>query len=97
VLAIGVDNMFILANALGREDPAVPLRDRVGLSLAAAGPSISLAAACEIVAFLLGSLSPMPAIRNFSLTAALAIAFDFLLQVRAAICGGDCTGFVALC
>lgn len=82
VLAVGVDNMFILAHALDREDPAVPLRDRVGRALAAAGPSITLAASCQIVAFLLGLLSPMPAIRNFSFTAAFAIAFDYILQAR---------------
>eukprot|EP00884_Botryococcus_braunii_P021147 jgi/Botrbrau1/7716/Bobra.0159s0148.1 len=58
VLAVGVDNMFILVNALGREDPVVPLRDRMGLALAAAGPSITLAASCETVAFLLGPSPP---------------------------------------
>lgn len=36
----------------------------------------------EVVAFGLGGFSTMPAVRNFSLCAALAVALDFLLQVR---------------
>ncbi len=57
--------------------------ERVGAALAEAGPSITLAAAAETLAFALGGLTPMPAVRNFSLCAALAILLDFLLQVRA--------------
>lgn len=44
VLAVGVDNMFILANELDRTDVRLPLPERLGRTLAAAGPSISLAA-----------------------------------------------------
>ncbi|KAK9823955.1 hypothetical protein WJX72_006638 [[Myrmecia] bisecta] len=83
VLAVGVDNMFILAHALQREDPQRPLPERMSAALAAAGPSISLAAACEVVAFGLGALTPMPAVRNFSLVAAVAVLLDYLLQVTA--------------
>jgi len=89
-LAVGVDNMFILAHALGRQpavDPATgvpaPLPVRVGNALAEAGPSITLAATAETLAFALGGLTPMPAVRNFSLVAALAVLLDFFLQVTA--------------
>jgi hypothetical protein len=44
VLAVGVDNVFILADALARTDEAAPLPARMGAALAAAGPSITLAA-----------------------------------------------------
>jgi Niemann-Pick C1 protein len=83
VLAVGVDNMFVLAHALGRQDGRLPLPKRAGLALASAGPSITLAAACEVLAFGLGALTPMPAVRNFSLCAAAAVALDFALQVTA--------------
>lgn len=83
VLAVGVDNMFVLAHALQRQAPGPPLEERVAGALAGAGPSIALAASCEVVAFGLGFwLSAMPAVRNFSLCAALAVALDFLLQVK---------------
>ena len=44
VLAVGVDNMFILANTLDAADPSQPLPERVGQALSSAGPSITLAA-----------------------------------------------------
>ncbi|KAF6262418.1 multidrug efflux transporter AcrB transmembrane domain-containing protein [Scenedesmus sp. NREL 46B-D3] len=81
VLAVGVDNMFVLAHALGRQDPALPLVTRAGLALGSAGPSITLAASCEVLAFGLGALTPMPAVRNFSICAATAVLLDFILQV----------------
>lgn len=53
----------------------------MGVALGAAGPSITLAASCEGLAFGLGALTPMPAVRNFSLCAAMAVLLDFVLQV----------------
>lgn len=35
----------------------------------------------EAVVFFLGAISDMPAVQQFALCAALAIAFDFLLQI----------------
>ncbi|EFN58463.1 hypothetical protein CHLNCDRAFT_6284, partial [Chlorella variabilis] len=95
VLAVGVDNMFILAAALQRQPETHPLPHRLGLALAAVGPSITLAgqwagragglgfASCEVVAFALGGLTSMPALRNFSICASLAVLLDYLLQVTA--------------
>ena len=81
VLAVGVDNMFILAHALQQQDPSLPIPERLGRALAGAGPSITLAAACEALAFGLGGLTSMPAVRNFSLCAAVAVLLDYALQV----------------
>ncbi len=41
--AVGVDNMMILATALEQQPASHPLPHRVGLALAAVGPSITLA------------------------------------------------------
>ena len=81
VLAVGVDNMFILAHALQQQDHSLPIPERLGHALAGAGPSITLAAACETLAFGLGGLTSMPAVRNFSLCAAVAVLLDYALQV----------------
>lgn len=85
VLAVGVDNMFILAHALQQQDPSLPIPERLGRALAGAGPSITLAAACETLAFGLGGLTSMPAVRNFSLCAAVAVLLDYALQVSVAL------------
>ena len=42
-----------------------------------------LSGCCETVAFSLGALSSMPAVKNFSLYAALAVFINFLLQCTA--------------
>ena len=44
MLAVGVDNMFILANTLDATDASRPLPERIGQALSEAGPSITLAA-----------------------------------------------------
>lgn len=85
VLAVGVDNIFILVQAchrpssVGKED--VP--HMVGRVLGEVAPSMLLTSLSESVAFGLGAMSTMPAVRIFSLYAAVAVFFDFLLQVTA--------------
>ncbi|KAM9960108.1 hypothetical protein ACTFIW_009233 [Dictyostelium discoideum] len=94
VLAIGVDNIFIIVNTFEslhvvRYDPhtraaILPTsEDSLARTLAKVGPSIALASLSESLAFLLGSLTKMPAVQAFSYYAALAIFVDFLLQVSA--------------
>ncbi|KAM8794600.1 NPC1-like intracellular cholesterol transporter 1 [Eudromia elegans] len=89
VLAVGADNIFILVQEYQQSERAPgETRDRhIGRVLAQVAPSMLLCSLSEVICFLLGALSSMPAVRSFALTAALAIAFDFLLQI---------SGFVAL-
>ncbi|KAL9963259.1 hypothetical protein ACROYT_G032442 [Oculina patagonica] len=85
VLAVGVDNIFILVQAYQRQnnysDEDVP--HKVGRVLGEVAPSMLLTSLSESVAFALGAMSTMPAVRIFSLYAAAAVFFDFLLQVTA--------------
>ncbi|KAH0684970.1 hypothetical protein KY285_022517 [Solanum tuberosum] len=83
VLAVGVDNMCILVNAVKRQPMELPLEGRVSNALVEVGPSITLASLSEVLAFAVGSFIPMPACRVFSMFAALAVLLDFLLQVTA--------------
>ncbi len=67
------------------QDLSLPVPERLARALSSAGPSITLAAACEGAAFALGgALTSMPAVRNFSLAAAAAVVLDFVLQVGGA-------------
>ncbi|SNX83312.1 related to NCR1 - transmembrane glycoprotein, involved in sphingolipid metabolism [Melanopsichium pennsylvanicum] len=120
LLAVGVDNIFLLCNEMDREtaQPAsaasglaqsdsltsvpgirstgasgmlspmeeveargdifvssnqplrISVQERAARCLARVGPSILLSATTQIVAFLLGAVVPMPAVRNFALYAA---------------------------
>ncbi|PSS35438.1 hypothetical protein PHLCEN_2v1593 [Hermanssonia centrifuga] len=127
VLAVGVDNVFILVNELDRQNllhgpnasgfsgfgattplsppqsrsrlqfehtqsndesvdaASVPLyltvEERVARALAKMGPSILLSTITEVVAFALGAIVPMPAVRNFALYAAGSVLLNAILQV----------------
>lgn len=122
VLAVGVDNVFILVHELERQnflhgpnaatqnyqsrDPTSPTtsqrspfesthddvdaasmplylsaEERVARTLAKMGPSILLSTITETVAFGLGALVPMPAVRNFALYAAGSVFLNATLQV----------------
>ncbi|KAF7776363.1 hypothetical protein Agabi119p4_4756 [Agaricus bisporus var. burnettii] len=119
VLAVGVDNVFILVHELDRQntlhgpnaaptyitalsptnshrfnfestqpdvdDTSLPLylsaEERVARALAKMGPSILLSTITETLAFALGALVPMPAVRNFALYAAGSVLINAILQV----------------
>ena len=118
VLAVGVDNVFILVHELDRQNqmhgpnalvfsaisPASTVQraqiestdegsgtgsvptylsaeERVARTLAKMGPSILLSTITETIAFALGALVPMPAVRNFALYAAGSVLLNAVLQV----------------
>uniref|UniRef100_A0A663END9 NPC1 like intracellular cholesterol transporter 1 n=1 Tax=Aquila chrysaetos chrysaetos TaxID=223781 RepID=A0A663END9_AQUCH len=89
VLAVGADNIFIFVQEYqqSQREPGETREQHVGRVLARVAPSMLLCSLSEVICFFLGALSSMPAVRTFALTAAVAIAFDFLLQM---------SGFVAL-
>ncbi|XP_052763831.1 NPC intracellular cholesterol transporter 1-like isoform X1 [Mya arenaria] len=83
VLAVGVDNIFILVQTYQRDKrlPGETLEQQVGRILGIVGPSMLLTSTSESVAFFLGAMTDMPAVREFALYAAMAVLFDFILQV----------------
>jgi Niemann-Pick C1 protein len=118
VLAVGVDNVFILVHELDRQNQmhgpnalgysaisptstvqraqiestneesdtgSVPTylsaEERIARTLGKMGPSILLSTITETVAFSLGALVPMPAVRNFALYAAGSVLLNAFLQV----------------
>jgi len=82
ILAIGVDNMFIIKNAIERQEEQY-LIDNVAKGLREVGPSITTAAICETLAFLVGALTKMPALQAFCIQAAVAIIFNYIFQITA--------------
>ena len=82
ILAIGVDNMFLISRA-EREIPenVTSVEERIGFAMKEIGPSIFTAALCESIAFFIGLLTDVPALQNFCLVAGLGVAVDFVLQM----------------
>ncbi|XP_019435795.1 PREDICTED: Niemann-Pick C1 protein-like [Lupinus angustifolius] len=83
VLAVGVDNMCIIVDAVKRQPSGLPIEEQISNAMGEVGPSITLASISEILAFAVGSFISMPACRVFSMIAALAVLLDFLLQITA--------------
>nr|XP_005587087.2 NPC intracellular cholesterol transporter 1 isoform X1 [Macaca fascicularis] len=83
VLAVGVDNIFILVQAYQRDErlQGETLDQQLGRVLGEVAPSMFLSSFSETVAFFLGAMSVMPAVHTFSLFAGLAVFIDFLLQI----------------
>lgn len=84
VLAVGVDNIFLIVHEFERVNIRNPDDDvelRVAKALGRMGPSILLSAITETVSFALGAFVGMPAVRNFAIYAAGAVFINAVLQV----------------
>lgn len=83
VLAVGVDNIFILVQTHQRnaKRPNETHAEHVGRILGKVGPSMLLTSVSESCCFFLGGLSDMPAVKAFALYAGMALIIDFLLQI----------------
>jgi len=84
VVAIGVDDMLVLFQTLEmvkRTYPELPLEEKFQKTLKDAGISITITSLTNMLAFILGMFTVIPAIEYFSVYAALTIFADFLLQL----------------
>ncbi|CCX10094.1 sterol-sensing domain of SREBP cleavage-activation-domain-containing protein [Pyronema domesticum] len=84
VLAVGVDNIFLIVHEferIGNEHPDDELEVQIGRAMGRMGPSILLSATSETLAFGLGAIVTMPAVRNFAVYAAGAVFINAVLQV----------------
>ena len=84
VLAVGVDNIFLIVHEFERVNVSHPddvVEVRVAKALGRMGPSILLSAMTETIAFALGAFAGMPAVRNFAVYAAGAVFINAVLQV----------------
>jgi len=84
VLAVGVDNIFLIIHEFERVNISHPegtIPERVARALGRMGPSILLSATTETTAFALGCAVGMPAVRNFAAYAAGAVLINAILQV----------------
>jgi Niemann-Pick C1 protein len=84
VLAVGVDNIFLIVHEFDRVNISHPdeeIEDRVAKALGRIGPSILLSASTETIAFAMGAFVGMPAVKNFAAYAAGAVFINACLQV----------------
>ncbi|XP_030679629.1 protein patched homolog 2 isoform X2 [Nomascus leucogenys] len=77
-LGIGVDDVFLLAHAFTEALPGTPLQERMGECLQRMGTSVVLTSINNMAAFLMAALVPIPALRAFSLQAAIVVGCTFV-------------------
>ncbi|XP_065265305.1 protein patched homolog 2 [Emys orbicularis] len=78
-LGIGVDDMFLLAHAFTETSQHVPFKERTGECLRRTGTSVALTSISNMIAFFMAALVPIPALRAFSLQAAVVVVFNFAM------------------
>ncbi|CBJ26534.1 conserved unknown protein [Ectocarpus siliculosus] len=83
LIGIGVDDMFVIVAAYDHTDPSLAVEERIALGVKRCGVSVTYTSLTNFFAFLLGSMTSLPAVEYFCLYAATAILFDFFLQMTA--------------
>ncbi|KAI5094979.1 protein patched-like 1, partial [Silurus meridionalis] len=80
-LGVGVDDVFLLAHAFSEtgQNRRIPFEDRTGECLKRTGASVALTSISNITAFFMAALIPIPALRAFSLQAAVVVVFNFAM------------------
>ena len=81
LLGVGVDDMFVIVNAYDNVEARVDPVERMGRTLRYAGMSVTVTSITDVIAFLIGSSTSLPALKNFCYYAALGIFFDYFYQV----------------
>lgn len=84
VLAVGVDNIFIIVQTYDRQysNSHLSIPDRIGHVMIDIGPSLLISVISESVCFFIGGLvAKMPAVETFAYYSAVALIMDFLLQI----------------
>ena len=83
MLAVGVDNIFIMVDAHQKVAKLENEEDlhHLGRVIGEVAPSMFVSSAAQATSFFLGALSDMPAVRAFALYAAGALSINFLMQI----------------
>ncbi|XP_013786239.1 Niemann-Pick C1 protein-like [Limulus polyphemus] len=83
VLAVGVDNIFILVQAYQRDErlPHETMQEQIGRVTGEVAPSMMLSSVSMSSCFFIGALTEMPAVKLFALYAGVALLINFLLQM----------------
>ena len=83
MLAVGVDNIFILVQRYQRtpRQKYETHAEHIGRVTGEVAPSMMLSSLSESTCFFLGALTDMPAVRAFALYAGVSLLLNFLLQI----------------
>ena len=81
IVGIGIDDMFILVDALDRHDTRMTVVDTVRTVMSHTGVTITMTTVTDLVAFVISTSTQFPSVRYFCIYAAVAITCAYLLIV----------------
>ena len=81
VLGVGIDNIFIIIDAVDRQPSSITGDARIARALGQVGASISMTTLTDLVAFFVSMVTDFPAIRYFCMYAAFSITFCYILVI----------------
>ena len=73
VIGIGVDNMFVIVNCIDQAPEDYETKKRFRIGLGHAGPSITITSVTDAIAFFIGSISSLPALKGLCIFAGICI------------------------
>ena len=79
LIGIGVDDMFVICNALDQTDLNDSPKDRIVNCLKHAGPSITITSLTNTLAFAFGGLNSLTALRSFCIFASICILMLYFI------------------
>ena len=79
LIGIGVDDMFVICNAVDQTKITDPAKDRIREAMKHAGPSITITSLTNALAFAFGGLNSLTALRSFCLFAGVCILMLYLV------------------
>ena len=81
ISGIGIDDMFIMLAAWRKTNPMAPVEERMAQTYSEAAVSITITSITDALAFGIGAISPLPAVRVFCLYTGVAVIFDYIFQI----------------
>ncbi|VDM42575.1 unnamed protein product [Toxocara canis] len=90
IIAIGIDDMFIMNACWDRTDPSLTVPERMSEMMAHAGVAVSITNITDILSFAIGCITELPGIELFCSYACITVTFCYVYQLTFFI------GFLAL-
>ncbi|KAI6233026.1 SSD domain-containing protein [Aphelenchoides fujianensis] len=81
VVAVGVDNMFLMVAAVRRTNRAHLAEERIGECMSDAAISMFITSLTDAFSFGVGTITTIPAVQIFCIYTALAIILTFIFQI----------------
>jgi len=78
ILGVGVDDIFVIVNSIDMTPQHLSADERFKLGLGHAGPSITITSITGALAFFLGSITALPALRSFCIFAGTCVLMLYL-------------------